>query len=128
MNISPEMIPRSAAAGMELLQLRTTLVPGDLKDQIAVLQAVLMSITTGALVVVPAPKLDVELPPEGTKEPEEPDNARLKKAVATAIEEGRDPIEPSLPGQIAEIPATRGAGRGDSGTGSAASDEGGARL
>jgi len=124
MNISPEMIPRSAAAGMELLQLRTTLVPGDLKDQIAVLQAVLMSITTGSMIVVQAPKSEVELPPEGTKEPEESDNAGLKKAVATAIETGRDSTEPRLPRTDAKIPATRGAGRGDSGTGSAEKGEG----
>jgi hypothetical protein len=128
MNISPQMIAPAAQAGVELFQLRTTLIPGDLKSQITVLEAVLMSITTGSLIVVPAPKPDVELPDkvpgpsgEGKGQPEkEPDNASLREAVKTQIEAGRNSTEPRLPETDASVAPGDSSDRSDGSSGSAA--------
>ena len=56
MNIDPRQIVPAAQAGVELLNLRTTLLPGDLKAQLVVLESVLMAIGTGGLIVVPNPE------------------------------------------------------------------------
>jgi hypothetical protein len=56
MNIDPRRVPAAALAGVELLGLRSTLIPGDIKSQITVLEAVLSSVGNGSLVVVPNPK------------------------------------------------------------------------
>lgn len=61
MNIDPQQVAPSARAGIELLGLRTTLIPGDLKAQVVVLESILMMIGTGALIVVPAPQTGVKL-------------------------------------------------------------------
>jgi len=60
MNIDPRQIIPAAQAGVELLNLRSTLLPGDLKAQLVVLESVLMGVGSGALVVVPTPKNDVK--------------------------------------------------------------------
>ena len=56
MNIDPRQIVPAAQAGVELLGLRTTLTPGDLKSQVVVLESILMGIATGNLMVVPNPE------------------------------------------------------------------------
>jgi len=56
MNIDPRQIVPAAQAGVELLGLRTTLTPGDLKSQVVVLESILMGIATGNLIVVPNPE------------------------------------------------------------------------
>ena len=56
MDIDPRQIVPAAQAGVELLNLRSTLLPGDLKAQLVVLESVLMGIGAGALAVVPIPK------------------------------------------------------------------------
>jgi len=55
-NIDPRQIVPAAQAGVELLGLRTTLTPGDLKSQVVVLESILMGIATGNLMVVPNPE------------------------------------------------------------------------
>jgi len=56
MDINPNQIVPAAQAGVELLNLRTTLLPGDLKSQLVVLESVLMGLSTGGLIVVPNPE------------------------------------------------------------------------
>jgi len=72
MNIDPRQIVPAAQAGIELLGLRTTLTPGDLKSQVVVLESILMGIATGNLVVVPNPenvvKSDLDNGEDGKKE------------------------------------------------------------
>ena len=56
MNINPNQIVPAAQTGVELLNQRTTLIPGDMKSQVVVLESILMGIATGGLVVVPNPE------------------------------------------------------------------------
>lgn len=77
MNIDPRQIIPAASAGVELLGLKSTLIPGDLKAQAVVLESILIGIASGGLLVVPKPQPAVELPPEtpdkGTPEKEADD-------------------------------------------------------
>ena len=78
MNINPNQIVPAAQAGVELLNLRSTLLPGDLKAQLVVLESVLMGISTGGLVVVPNPenvvKSGLDNDDSGDKEPNDGDD------------------------------------------------------
>jgi len=56
MNINPTQIVPAAQAGVELLNLRSTLIPGDMKSQLVVLESILMGIGAGGLIVVPNPE------------------------------------------------------------------------
>lgn len=80
MNIDPRQIVPAAQAGVELLGLRTTLIPGDIKAQVVVLESVLIGIGTGALVVVPSPQNAVKSDPDSNetdqKEQDDGDNQR----------------------------------------------------
>jgi len=77
-NINPNQIVPAAQAGVELLNLRSTLLPGDLKAQLVVLESVLMGISTGGLVVVPNPenvvKSGLDNDDSGDKEPNDGDD------------------------------------------------------
>ena len=50
--ISTQQIVQSAAAGVEFFNLDTTLIPGNMRKQVAVLEAVLQGVATGNLRVV----------------------------------------------------------------------------
>ena len=63
MNIDPRQIIPAAAAGVKLLGLDTTLIPGNIKAQVVVLESVLMGIAGGTFLVVPKPQPAVELDP-----------------------------------------------------------------
>ena len=56
MNIDPRQVPAAAQAGVKLLSLESTLIPGNIKAQVVVLESVLMGIGSGSLVVVPRPE------------------------------------------------------------------------
>ena len=56
MNIDPRQVPQAAQAGVKLLGLESTLIPGNIKAQVVVLESVLMGIGSGSLVVVPNPE------------------------------------------------------------------------
>ena len=64
MNIDPRQVPEAAQAGVKLLGLDTTLIPGNIKAQVVVLESVLAAIATGSLVVVPNPENEVKLDPD----------------------------------------------------------------
>ena len=72
MNIDPRQVPAAASAGVDLLGLKTTLIPGDIKSQVVVLESVLIAIASGGLVVVPNPenvvKSDLDNGEDGKKE------------------------------------------------------------
>ena len=51
--ITGEQILGAAQAGVQLLNLRSTLIPGDIKTQLAVLEVVLQNIIMGVLTVAP---------------------------------------------------------------------------
>lgn len=56
-NISAEQIIGSARAGVAFLNLETTMIPGNMKQQLAVLEAVLQGVGGGHLQVV-SPQTD----------------------------------------------------------------------
>ncbi len=62
-NMSAQQIQQAAVAGVELLGLKTTLLPGDLRRQLAVLEVVLQGVIGGHLVVVSPRQLAVESEP-----------------------------------------------------------------
>lgn len=88
MNVSPNQIAPAAQAGVKLLNLSSTLIPGDMKSQVIVLESILMGIATGNLVVVPNPENAVKLPLDTIKKEQDDDNPRLRKAIETEIETG----------------------------------------
>ena len=59
-NITPQQIGMGASALVRLLGLKTTLVPGNLRPQIAVFEVVLNGILDGQFAVVPVVKKLVE--------------------------------------------------------------------
>lgn len=79
MNIDPRQIPEATQAGIKLLNLGSTLIPGDIKAQVVVLESVLMGIAAGALVVVPNPENVVKSDTDddsGDKENDDGDDSR----------------------------------------------------
>ena len=58
--ISPQQIMAAFNAGLNFLGLDTTLVPGNLRPQIAVLEVVLNSVLAGQMIVVSPPPVKVE--------------------------------------------------------------------
>ena len=68
-DISPEKVAPIAAAGIRFLNLETTLLPGNLKQQLAVLEVFLAGLSTGELLLAtPAPppvELDVKIEDKG---------------------------------------------------------------
>ena len=78
MNIDPRQVPDAAQAGVKLLGLDTTLIPGNIKAQVVVLESVLMGIAGGSLVVVPRPenvvKSDLDKGEDGKKEDDNGDD------------------------------------------------------
>lgn len=66
-DISPERVAPIAQAGVNLLNLPSTLTPGNLRAQIGVLEVYLSGLATGQLVLAPAPKAAVE---SETKKPD----------------------------------------------------------
>lgn len=77
-NITPQQIGLGASALIELLSLKTTLVPGNLRPQIAVFEVVLNGILDGQFAVVPVTRTPVESDPDkgkgdaGSKTPKKP--------------------------------------------------------
>lgn len=59
-DISPEKVAPIARAGVQLLNLSSTLVPGNLRAQVGVLEVYLSGLAGGQLVLAPAPKPVVE--------------------------------------------------------------------
>ena len=71
MEISTQQIVDAAGAGLNFLDRDTTLVPGDLRKQLAVLEVVLQGVATGNLRVVTPDQLRVQ----SEKGPQDPKNA-----------------------------------------------------
>ena len=85
-DISPEKVGPIAAAGIRFLNLETTLIPGNLKQQLAVLEVFLTGLTQGELILATPAQATVESDAnsgEGSdkKEPT-PEEFELMKAAA----------------------------------------------
>lgn len=63
--ISNQQIVQAAAAGVAFFELKTTLIPGDMKQQLAVLEALLVGVVQGNLAVVSTQEGPVESGSEG---------------------------------------------------------------
>lgn len=63
--ISNQQIVQAAAAGVAFFELKTTLIPGDMKQQLAVLEALLVGVVQGNLAVVSTQEGPVESTSEG---------------------------------------------------------------
>lgn len=59
-DISPQAVAPIAQAGIQLLNLSSTLVPGNLRAQIGVLEVYLSGLAGGQIVLAPAPIAAVE--------------------------------------------------------------------
>jgi len=64
--LTAQQIVESAQAGAAFLDKETTLIPGNVKKQLIVLEVILAGIGQGQLQVVPTPLPTVELDPEPT--------------------------------------------------------------
>lgn len=58
--LSPQQVQEAAGAGIGFFNMKSTLIPGDIRRQIAVLEAVLQGIATGNLQVVSPQPVQVE--------------------------------------------------------------------
>ena len=63
-SLSAQQVEQAASAGVDLLGRETTLIPGNLREQLAVLEVILRGITSGTLVVVTLQQLAVESKPD----------------------------------------------------------------
>ena len=68
-DISPAFVAPIAQSGLKLLSLETTLVPGNLRASLALLEAYLSGLVSGQLVLAPAPETPVE---SGPTKPDSP--------------------------------------------------------
>ncbi len=97
-DISPESVKPIAAAGIRFLNMETTLIPGNIKQQLAVLEVFLGGLGTGELVLATPHRVPVESNTKGEGEKllgpakREPSSAEREKLAAAAA------ILPGLPG------------------------------
>ena len=63
-NITDEQMVGAIQGGLKFLNLETTLIPGNLKKQLAVLEVVLVGLSQGAMVIASPDQLAVKSPPE----------------------------------------------------------------
>lgn len=59
-DISPQAVAPIAQAGLNLLNLPTTLTPGNLRAQIGMLEVYLSGLAGGQIVLAPAPEAEVQ--------------------------------------------------------------------
>lgn len=79
--ISPDQIADAAAAGVEMLQLDTTLVPGNLRKRIGLLELILQQVARGHATLANPDQKPVESKPEA-----QPKTQPLWKRAATRKE------------------------------------------
>ena len=89
-DLTGQQVEGAARAGIDLLNRGSTLIPGDIKQQLAVLEVILQNIVMGAVIIAPAQKDQVESKPDGDAEV----NPELAAAVAVAAVIGDKPIMP----------------------------------
>lgn len=68
MNMHPQQVRAAAAAGLELLGRRETLVPGDLRQQVAVLELIFQGLAQGQIELVSPADEPVQLTPDTDSE------------------------------------------------------------
>lgn len=60
MNVSNQQIIGAASAGVRFINLESTLIPGNIRKQVSVLEMILTGVATGNLVVVSPDQLQVQ--------------------------------------------------------------------
>jgi hypothetical protein len=95
-NLDPQQVQQAAGAVTGFFNLDTTLIPGNLRGQVAVITTVLMGIAQGQLMVVSPVEKEVESPDgAGEQSPEVQEaNAKAEKVAAIAEAEGIDDAGP----------------------------------
>ena len=68
-NITDEQMSGAIGAGIQFLNLETTLIPGNMRKQLAVLEVVLQGIGQGALVIASPDQLKVKSNPTSNWSP-----------------------------------------------------------
>ncbi len=63
-SLTPQQIAQASGAGVQFLNLETTLIPGNIKQQLSVLEVVLQALATGNLQVAQPAETPVESTPE----------------------------------------------------------------
>ncbi len=111
-DISPEKIGPIAAAGIRFLNLETTLLPGNLKQQLAVLEVLLSGLAAGELVLATPPRAPVESDATGSdKEPDlDPGRFDPPRRPKMLLAERKE-----LATAAATLPGLSGEGEGQSG-------------
>lgn len=66
--MTPQQVAQAAGAGLTLFSLDTTLIPGNLRQQVAVLEVVLQGVASGQAVVVSRDQLQVQSDTDGKGE------------------------------------------------------------
>ena len=127
-NISDKQVAQVSATALGFFRMETTLIPGNIRRQLDVLEAVLTGLASGKLVVASPAQLAVELEPE--KKIQDSDNGRPNtKTPEAKTEKGRKsagPIIPSPPEGMAQKDSPAGSDEGASGaerTGSGSASE-----
>lgn len=111
-NLSSKQVGQAAMVTLTFLSLETTLIPGNLRRQLDVLEVVLTGLVSGKLVVASPDQLAVESTPD--QEPKkDPDDGGTDQ---TPLEKRREPTRPELPKADAGVPARISALGGDEGS------------
>ena len=96
-DISPASVVPIAAAGIRFLSMETTLIPGNLKQQLAVLEVFLGGLAAGELMLATPPRAPVEL--DGKKGEDEVPAGEGPKTRAPTPEELDALTDPAGEGQ-----------------------------
>lgn len=70
MNITEQQVVTAAGVGVDFLNLETTLIPGNLRKQLSVLEVVLTNIASGSFRLVSPEPNDVESGPQPGDRPD----------------------------------------------------------
>ena len=115
-NLSSRQVAQASAAALSFFRMETTLIPGNIRRQLDVLEAVLTGLASGKLVVASPAQLAVELEPGKTQDPD--DGRPNTKTPEAKTEKGRKsagPIIPNPPEGMAQKDSPAGSEQGASG-------------
>ena len=105
-NISDKQVAQVSATALGFFRMETTLIPGNIRRQLDVLEAILTGLASGNLVVASPAQLAVESKPDKTDKTKEPDDDGPRRDGETPeaeTEKGRESTGRKLPEETARM-------------------------
>ncbi len=115
-NLSSQQVAQASAAALSFLRMKTTLVPGDIRRQLDVLEVVLTGLASGNLVVASPSQLAVELEPEKKiQDPDDDGSGEDTKTPQAETEKGRESARREFPKETTSLAPADSLARSDEG-------------